>query len=61
MTKVVLTSSNFDFSLAKPDGSDLRVYDATTGTVLPIWLSDYDSVAQTATVYYLAANTSHAT
>ena len=57
VTKVALTSSNFDFTLAKPDGSDLRVYDATTGAVLPIWLPDYNSVARTATVYYLATNT----
>ncbi len=58
VTKVTLTSSNFDFSLAKPDGSDVRVYDVTTGTVLPIWLFGYDSAGQTATVYYLAQNTS---
>ena len=61
VTKVALTSSNFDFALAKPDGSDLRVYDATTGAVLPIWLPDYNSVARTATVYYLATNTGDAT
>ncbi len=58
VTKVTLTSSNFDFSLAKPDGSDLRVYDVTSNTVLPLWLFNYDSVAQTATVYFLTTNTS---
>ena len=61
VTKVALTSSNFDFALAKPDGSDLRVYDATTVSFLPIWLPDYNSVARTATVYYRATNTSDAT
>jgi hypothetical protein len=57
--RLALTSANFDFSLAKSDGSDLRVYDETAGAVLPSWLMDYDSVAQTATLYYRALLTSH--
>jgi hypothetical protein len=58
--QVALTSANFDFSLAKSDGSDLRVFDETAVAVLPCWLLDYDSVAQTATVCYKATLTSHA-
>jgi Domain of unknown function (DUF2341) len=60
VVKVNLTSANFDFALAKSDGSDLRIFDVTSGLILPVWLLDYDSVAQTATVYYKAINTSHA-
>src|SRR5947209_13350947 len=57
---VALTSANFDFSLAKSDGSDLRVYDETAAAVLPLWLMDYDSVGQTATLFYKSTLTSHA-
>jgi hypothetical protein len=57
---VPLTATNFNFSLAKSDGSDLRVYDSTAGVVLPLWLLDYDPVGQTATLFYKAVNTSHA-
>ncbi len=57
---VALTSANFDFSLANSDGSDLRVYDETAAAVLPLWLMDYDSVGQTATLFYKSTLTSHA-
>jgi hypothetical protein len=60
VVKVPLTSANFDFSLAKADGSDLRVFDVTSGVILPLWLLDHDSVGQTATLYYKSINTSHA-
>jgi hypothetical protein len=59
VVKVSLTAANFDFSLPKSDGSDLRVYDETAGALVPIWVYDYDPVAQTATVYYKATLTNH--
>jgi Domain of unknown function (DUF2341) len=58
--KLSLTSANFDFTLANSDGSDLRVYDETAAALVPHWRMDFDPVAQTATVFYKAALTSHA-
>jgi hypothetical protein len=58
--KVALNSSNFDFSSAKQDGSDLRVYDETASALLPMWLLGYDPVGQTVVLYYKATNTLNA-
>jgi hypothetical protein len=59
-TRVDLTSSNFDFTKAKSDGSDLRVNDETAGALVPIWLESFDPVAQKATLWYKATATNHA-
>lgn len=60
VTRVDLTSSNFDFTKAKADGSDLRVRDETAGALVPHWLADYDATARTALLYYRATATGHA-
>ena len=48
--KIVLDSSNFDFSQAKEDGSDVRFYDGQ-GNKLPYWIESWDSSGQTAVVW----------
>lgn len=49
--KITLTSSNFTFSHANSDGSDLRVIDADDATVIPHWLESWDQGGQTGTVW----------
>jgi hypothetical protein len=39
---VALDKTNFDFSVASKDGSDLTVWDATTHEAIPDWLESYD-------------------
>lgn len=60
VTRVALSSANFDFTLAKSDGSDLRVRDETAGATVPHWLSDYDPVAQTGVLFFKATSTANA-
>ena len=49
--KVVLDSSNFDFSKAKSDGGDIRFLDSDDSTPLSYWIENWDSSGQTATVW----------
>ena len=56
---VDLSVSNFDFSKAKSDGSDLRVYDVDGDAVLPIWLMDYSQASRTGRLHFLASNVAH--
>ena len=48
--KIVLDSSNFDFSQANTDGSDVRFYDGQ-GNKLPYWIESWDSSGQTAVIW----------
>jgi len=48
---VKLTSSNFDFSKAKSDGSDIRLTDSDGTTSLSYEIEKWDSVNQLATVW----------
>ncbi|MDD3102419.1 MAG: DUF2341 domain-containing protein, partial [Patescibacteria group bacterium] len=49
--RIKLTSSNFDFSKAKSDGTDIR-FTSTNGTSeLKYWLESYDQSGQTAVVW----------
>ena len=48
--KIELTSSNFDFSKANSDGSDLRFSEDKVNTI-PYWIESYDSSGQTATIW----------
>jgi len=41
--KIKLDSSNFDFSKAKSDGSDIRITDNDGTTILKYWLQKWDS------------------
>jgi hypothetical protein len=49
--KIVLTSSNFDFSKAQADGRDIRFLDSDDVTPLDFWTESWDSASQTATVW----------
>ena len=49
--KVVLSSSNFDFSKANSDGSDIRFLDNDDSTLLSYWIESWDSSGQTATIW----------
>ena len=49
--KVSLTSSNFDFTKANSDGSDIRFTDSDQSTLLSYWIENYDSSGQTATIW----------
>jgi hypothetical protein len=48
--KIQLTGSNFTFSHAKSDGSDIRIYDGTSS--LPLYIESYDNVGQAATIWF---------
>ena len=41
--KLTLNRATFDYSKAKPDGSDLRVY--AGATELPYWIETWDSAS----------------
>lgn len=58
--RIDLTAANFDFASVRADGADLRIFDATEGTVLPHWLADFDRAGQSARLYFKTANTAHA-
>jgi len=49
--KIVLSSSNFDFSKANSDGSDIRFLDSDDSTPLSYWIESWDSSGQTATIW----------
>lgn len=49
--KVSLDNTNFDFSKAKSDGSDIRFTDDDGTTLLKYWIEAYDSSGETATVW----------
>jgi len=49
--KVELNSSNFDFSKADSDGSDIIFTDSDGTTLLSYYAEDYDSTNQTATLW----------
>lgn len=59
--KVELNATNFNFSLAEPDGADFRLASASNGSgILQMWIGYWSQSAQRALVYfklpYLAAN-----
>ena len=47
--KLILSSSNFDFSKTKPDGADIRFYSGTAK--LPYYVESWDSASQSAVVW----------
>jgi len=49
--KITLDSANFDFSKAKPDGSDIRFALDDGVTLIPYWIQLWDSVGQQAIVW----------
>ena len=49
--KVSLDNTNFDFSKANVDGSDIRFTDSDGTTLLSYWIEAYDSSGQTATIW----------
>ncbi|UYL64905.1 MAG: hypothetical protein EJNHJLOP_00016 [Methanophagales virus PBV082] len=48
---VELNSTNFDFTKAKPDGSDIRFVDENDVTKLSYWIEEWNASAQTAKVW----------
>ena len=49
-TRIDLDSSNFDFSKANSDGSDIRITDDSNAK-LPFWIESWDATGQTAVVW----------
>jgi len=49
--RIDLNSSNFDFSKANPDGSDIRFTDSDGTTLLSYWIEKWDSVNEEAVVW----------
>ena len=49
--RIDLDSSNFDFSLANSDGSDIRFTDDSGDNLIPYWIESWDSVGQTAVIW----------
>ena len=49
--RIVLDSTNFDFSRAKSDGSDIRFLDSDNTTLLDYWIEKWDPVSQEAIVW----------
>lgn len=49
--RVVLNSTNFDFSEANADGSDLRFYDPDAGKYLPYWIERWGPAGGEAVVW----------
>ncbi|MDT8357503.1 MAG: DUF2341 domain-containing protein [Methanomicrobiaceae archaeon] len=45
-----LNATNFDFSLAQPDGSDVRFTDEN-GQALPFWIEEWDPIASSALIW----------
>ncbi len=54
--KIVLDSTNFNFSHAQPDGSDILFYDPRTSSILPYWIESWDPVAQEAVIWVRIPN-----
>ena len=48
---VQLNSSNFDFSKAKSDGSDIRFVDEDDATKLSYWIEEWDAVSESAKIW----------
>ena len=48
---VQLNSSNFDFSKANPDGSDIRFVDEGDATKLSYWIEEWDNVNESARIW----------
>ncbi len=48
--RIALSSSNFDFSVAKSDGSDIR-FATLQNEILDYWIESYDNGAETAVVW----------
>ena len=49
--RIDLDSSNFDFSLANSDGSDIRFCDDSGNTLIPHWTKNWDSAGETANIF----------
>jgi hypothetical protein len=49
--RIDLDSSNFDFSKANSDGSDIRFSEDNGNTTIPYWIESWDSSGQTATIW----------
>ncbi len=49
--KIVLNSTNFDFSKANPDGSDIRFVLSDGVTVLDYWIEKWDSTNEQAVIW----------
>lgn len=49
--EVYLDKTNFDFTIPAQDGSDLAVWNFTTGQALPAWLESYDASGQEALLW----------
>jgi uncharacterized protein DUF2341/glycosyl hydrolase family 43 len=49
--KLLLTSSNFNFSLSTTDGSDTRILDSDNSTVIPYYIRSFDKIGQTAEIW----------
>lgn len=55
--KLLFTSSNFNFGLARSDGYDVRIAEAGNGTrVLKMWLVSWDNSAEIGTVWIKLPN-----
>jgi len=48
---IQLNSSNFDFSKANPDGSDIRFVDEDDATKLSYWIEEWNASSQTAKIW----------
>ncbi|MFA6082018.1 MAG: DUF2341 domain-containing protein [Patescibacteria group bacterium] len=49
--KVTLNDTNFDFTKANSDGSDIRFSDADAVSLIDYWIDYYDSVGETAIIW----------
>jgi len=49
--KIELNSSNFDFSKANADGSDIRFTADDGETLLPYWIEKWDNVSEEAVIW----------
>ena len=49
--KISLNNSNFDFTNAKSDGSDLRITSSDGVTQIPFWIEEWNAVGNTATIW----------
>ena len=49
--RIVLNSTNFDFTQANPDGSDIRFLGPDRVTLLNYWIQDWDPAAEQAVIW----------
>ncbi|RKZ19911.1 hypothetical protein DRQ50_01080, partial [bacterium] len=54
--KIVLDAGNFDFTLARPGGADLRVTESDLVTLLPYWIETWDPSGQQGVVWVRVAD-----